>query len=108
MRHMEKNNYGKGQGYRINQHESYSMPEQVLISLYLSGEDFALIRQILQDRGEDSSDEKCIELARKAAKSGIYQLVIAKKSESNQSLEAEMRGLVDKLFAMVRMNQNNL
>ena len=72
------------------------------ISLYLSGDDFALIRQILQDRGEDSSDEKCIELAKMAAKSGIYQLLIAKKSEDNQSLETAMRETVDKLFKMVR------
>lgn len=72
------------------------------ISLYLSGEDMAIIRQILEDRGEDSSDQKCIEMAKMAAKSGIYQLVIAKKSEHDQSLESEMRSLVDKLFSMVR------
>lgn len=77
------------------------------ISLYLAGDDFALIRQILQDRGEDSSDEKCVELAKMAAKSGVYQLVIAKKSENDQSLEAAMRETVDRLFNMVRTKKEN-
>lgn len=72
------------------------------ISLYLSGEDLAIIRQILQDRGEDASEQACVKIAKQAAMSGVYQLVIAKKSESNQSLEEAMRETVDKLFKMVR------
>lgn len=88
-----------------NQYAKKSEERGRTISLYLAGEDFALIRQILLDRGDDSSDEKCIELARIAAKSGIYQLVIAKKSEGKPALEAEMRELVDKLFAMVRRHE---
>ena len=88
-----------------NQYAKKSEEKGRTISLYLAGDDFALIRQILQDRGEDSSDEKCIELARMAAKSGIYQLVIAKKSEGDQSLGVAMRETVDKLFAMVRRQE---
>ncbi len=71
-------------------------------SLYISDEDMALLRRILAERGEDSSDVACIELARMAAKSGIYQLVIAKKSEQDRSLKTEMQSVVDQLFAMVR------
>ena len=75
------------------------------ISLYLAGEDIAMLRLILQDRGEDDSDQKCIELAKMAAKSGIYQLLIAKKSENDASLETTMRETVDKLFKMVRVGE---
>lgn len=74
------------------------------MSLYLAGEDMAILRQILQDRGKDSSVQKCVELAKMAAKSGIYQLVIAKKSEHDNTLESEMRSLVDKLFSIVRQS----
>lgn len=75
------------------------------ISLYLSGDDIAIIRQILQDRGEDASDKSCVRIAKQAAKSGIYQLVIAKKSDGKPELEAAMKETVDKLFAMVRNEQ---
>lgn len=71
-------------------------------SLYISGEDMELLQRILSDRGEDASEQACIDLARMAAKSGIYQLVIAKKSEQNSTLKTEMQRVVDQLFAMVR------
>lgn len=54
------------------------------ISLYVSGEDMALIRQILEAHDLPSSDADCVKLAKKAATSGIYQLVLAKKSELQQ------------------------
>ena len=51
------------------------------ISLYVSGEDFTLIRQILQSHGLPSEDADCIKYAKKAALSGIHQLVLVKRSE---------------------------
>ena len=76
------------------------------ISLYIAGDDFKIIRQILQDRGEDTSESACIRLAKQAAKSGIYQLLLAKKSESQPKLEAALRETIDKLFAMVYMQES--
>lgn len=75
------------------------------ISLYLSGDDMTIIRQILVDRGEDASDAACVSLAKKAAKSGVYQLVIAKKSEDKPSLQEALRETINKFFAMVYYEQ---
>lgn len=75
-------------------------------SLYISGDDIASIRRILQDRDEDASESACIRLAKQAAKSGIYQLLLAKKSESQPSLETALRETIDKLFAMVYMQDS--
>lgn len=76
-------------------------------SLYISGNDLAIIHQVLQDRGEDASESACIRLAKMAAKNGIYQLLLAKKSESQPKLEAALRETIDKLFAMVYMEREN-
>lgn len=51
------------------------------ISLYVSGDDISLIRMVLQAHNQPSSDADCIKMAKKAATSGIHQLVLAKKSE---------------------------
>ena len=46
------------------------------ISLYLNADDMALLRQVLGEHKQDTSDNECVKLAKKAAKTGINRLLI--------------------------------
>ncbi len=49
------------------------------ISLYIKAEDMALLRMILQQYGQEPTDQNCVDLAKKAAITGIYRLLLPMK-----------------------------
>ncbi len=58
-----------------NQYAVKSSGAGKTISLYLTSEDFELLRFVLARNGHDTSDTSCIELAKKAGKMGINLLL---------------------------------
>src|SRR6266550_2225774 len=56
------------------------------ISLYIKADDMTLLRLVLQQYGQEPTDQNCIELAKKAALTGIYRLLSPMKESETMTL----------------------
>jgi hypothetical protein len=57
------------------------------ISLYLSAEDMDLLRLVQTQHHADTSDEACVTLAKKAAKSGVNALLLPHRYKDAQEID---------------------